>query len=235
MTWYQALYESPWQQPGLCMLLGLAALAWIAARLPRWRATPFFAAWLALCGVEILVDAPLTSFISPLPPAAVSALAIAFVLLGDARYYVLVERFSRDPAPGSAAWRGPLLRGLGWGALVSLAIAPLARAAPALQANSRMIFLTYECMALAQALAWRFAVIPRRMAAFASPEAAAVGRWLRAVTDFVIVQYALWALADALILWVHPVGFLLRVVPNVLYYGIFVGYVFARAPTGVRP
>lgn len=237
MTWYQTLYESPWQQPRLCMLLGLAALAWIASRLTpaARRATPFFAAWLVLCGVEILVDAPLTSYVSPLPPAWLSALAIAFVLLGDARFYVLVERFSLNPSPASSAWHKPLLRGLAWGSLVSVAIAPLARTVPAFQTNSRLIFLTYECMALAQALVWRFAVIPRRFKAHTSPEAASVGRWLLRCTDFIVVQYALWALADALIVSGHPTAFLLRVVPNVLYYGIFVGYVFARAPSGVRP
>ena len=70
-----------------------------------------------------------------------------------------------------------------------------------------------------------------RAASRLSPE---VSRWLREVTGFVAVQYALWALADAVILWVHPAGFLLRVVPNVLYYGLFVGYVFLRAPPAIR-
>jgi hypothetical protein len=44
--------------------------------------------------------------------------------------------------------------------------------------------------------------------------------WLRGVSRFVVVDYTLWATADIVILATGAdLGFALRVVPNVLYYG----------------
>ncbi len=76
---------------------------------------------------------------------------------------------------------------------------------------------------------WRFAVLPRR--ADVGNERA---RWGNDVMAFVAVQYALWAAADLLILSGEARGFALRLVPNVMYYGAFVGYVFVRAPRSLR-
>ena len=238
---WQRLYDSAWHQPGSELLFGFIALALVA----RWivaggRArSPFLAAWLGLFGVEILLDAWLTAPHSPLLPdhgGLAGSLAIAFVLLGDVRFYVLVERYTRDPsaAPKPSAFTlRAVLAGLAWGSLVSVLMAPLARTVPAFQRELRLIFLTYELMALAQAIVWLTVVIPRRMRALATP-APAVARWLVGAARFIVAQYALWALADVIILWAHPAGFLLRVVPNVLYYGFFVGYVFWRAPPAIR-
>lgn len=238
---WQRVHDSAWHQPGAELLLGFIALVLIG----RWMVadgrgrSPFLTGWLALFGFEIVVDAWLTSPHSPLLPehgGLVGSLAIAFIMLGDARFYVLVERFSRDPSPDardSGFTLRAVLAGLAWGSVVSVLMAPLARLVPAFQRELRLIFLTYELMALAQGLVWLNVVIPRRMAALATP-APAVARWLRDVARLLVAQYALWALADVLILWVHPAGFLLRVVPNLLYYGIFVGYVFLRAPPAIR-
>lgn len=231
MTVWQSIYDSPWHQPRLVVTLGAAA--WISALLAM-RRTPakgdrVFRAWLGVFGAQILVDAVLTASDSPLLPAhgaLLGNLAIAFVLLGDARVYLLTEHFSRAPSS-----RHGLVRGLAWGSLVSVLMAPLARTVPAFQHNLRTLFLTYELFALTQAIVWRAVVLPKR-ASHTPPETLA---WLRAIAGFVVVQYALWALADVLILWVHPAGYLLRLVPNVLYYGVFVGYVFRRAPAAIRP
>jgi hypothetical protein len=232
-TW-QRLYDSPWHQPRL--VGALTALTLLA--LARWKLSegrgraPFLTAWTALFGALALVDATVTAADSPLLPAhagLVGDLAIAFVMLGDARVYALVERYAG--ASPSAARR--VLSGLAWGALVSVIMAPLARTVPAFQREPRTLFLTYELLALTQSLAWLGVRLPRA-ARGPSPPSPEVLRWLRSVMRFVAVQYALWALADVVILWVHPAGFLLRVVPNVLYYGVFVGYVFWRAPPAIR-
>ncbi len=221
---WQRVYDSPWHQPGLVVAMGTLALLW------AWRAgrggglRGFLAAWAALFGVEILVDAVLTATSSPLLPdhgGAVQALSIAFVLLGDVRAYVLAERATHPDADAGRA----VALGVAWGALVSVLMAAPARLVPAMQREPRWIFLTYECLALAQALAWRFAVLPRRR-----DVGAARARWAREVMAFVAVQYALWALADVLILSGVSGGFALRLVPNVMYYGAFVGFAVARAP-----
>lgn len=228
---WQQVYDSPWHQPRLVGALTALTLAALA----RWKLTagraraPFLTAWTALCGSLAITDATVTATDSPLLPehaGLVGTLAIAFVLLGDARVYALVEH----EASASPSRSRRVFEGLAWGALVSVLMAPLARTVPVFQRNPRTLFLTYELLALTQALAWRQVRLPRASSRV-SPD---VMRWLREVTGLVAVQYALWALADVVILWVHPVGFLLRVVPNVLYYGLFVGYVFLRAPHATR-
>lgn len=224
IPFWQSVYDSPWHQPGLVVAMSLAALlyAWRARRGGEHRR--LLAAWTALFGVGIVVDAVLTASSSPLLPqraALVQSLSIAFVLLGDARAYALAERASR---PGATVARAALL-GLAYGALVSVLMAAPARLVPAMQRTPRLIYLAYECLALAQALAWRFVVLPRRRGA---DEASA--RWGRDVMAFVAIQYALWATADVLILSGVAEGFALRLVPNVMYYGAFVGFAVARAP-----
>ena len=57
--------------------------------------------------------------------------------------------------------------------------------------------------------------------------------WLRKVSLFVLVYYGLWATADAIILTTESdLGFALRVVPNVLYYGGLIAMMGWAAATG---
>ena len=223
---WQRVYDSPLHQPGLVVAMGVVALAWAWQAKRGGELRAFLRAWAAVFGAEIVVDAVLTAASSPLLPAhggVVTALSIAFVLLGDVRAYVLAERATR---PDGEARRA-VIAGVVWGALVSVLMAAPARLVPAMQREPRWIFLTYECLALTQALVWRFGVLPRRRGV--SEERA---RWGRDVTGFVAAQYALWALADVLILRGVTEGFALRLVPNVMYYGAFVGFAVARAPRG---
>ena len=51
---------------------------------------------------------------------------------------------------------------------------------------------------------------------------------LERVMSFVMLYYALWASSDALILWGGlDAGWLLRVVPNQLYYAVWIPFVYA--------
>jgi hypothetical protein len=55
------------------------------------------------------------------------------------------------------------------------------------------------------------------------------------VSRFVLLYYGLWATADVIILATgSDLGFALRVVPNVLYYGGLIGAIgrMAPAPSG---
>ena len=55
--------------------------------------------------------------------------------------------------------------------------------------------------------------------------------WLRAVTRFVLLYYGLWAAADVVILAIgSDLGYALRVVPNVLYYGGLIAAIGWLAP-----
>jgi hypothetical protein len=51
---------------------------------------------------------------------------------------------------------------------------------------------------------------------------------VRAVLGFVVLYYVLWALADILALNGEDRGWALRMVPNQLYYGLFVPFAYAR-------
>lgn len=228
---FERLYASGWHNPGLFWLVGAGFFVWLL------RARPFLRSFLLLFTLEILADAWQSGTLaSPLVAAAglATPVAIAFVILGDHRYFLLVERYaSIEGGPSKAA-----LAGLGpartW--LVALAFAlgvPIAStlvhtvAFPEHFADPRRTFLLYEAMFLVLALALRFGVLPRRLAHASEP----IRRWLLGVTSFVAVQYALWATADVVILATGgDGGFLLRIVPNVLYYAVFLPFVAATAP-----
>ena len=96
----KAVYESPWHNPFLSWVAGAVFLIVLARRLP------FFHAFALLFTVEIMADALLTGGWSPLGPGASTAAsvsAVAFVVLGDWRYFLLLERY---------AWRVPARLGL---------------------------------------------------------------------------------------------------------------------------
>lgn len=235
----QSVYESPWHHPGLLASLGLVALTLAVSELlragPEGRArSPFRALWLAVCAPLIVLDAWLTTSPSPLGPAAARVAAIALVLLGDARLYLLLERFSRDPHPRATRPLGPALGvALALSFVASLVVAGASLGFPAVFAVTRHAFLLYEVFSLALLLALRFGLLPRRLdARGASP---AVRRWVLGLAAFFAVQYALWAAADVLILSGVGAGWYLRLVPNVLYYGLFVEFVRRTTPAELRP
>ena len=216
-------YESPAQQPYLIGLIGLVAGG--AAAIAAVRGRGFLARWTALFAVEALIDCYLTGYGSPLDPngAAMTVAGVAFVFLGDLRLYLLTARFTRT------RWsRAALGEATAWAFAPSLLIAILKRAAPWVVPDLRHIFLVYELAALALLLVWWRAVLPRRDAA---PD---TRRWLSAALAFFVAQYALWAGSDVLILAGAPWAWGLRVVPNAMYYGLFVAFVWRRSPTELR-
>lgn len=204
---FERIYHSPWHHPAALLALGGASLVYVLARASALKKLdPFVRAWALFFGVQILVDAYLTSDISPFKS---TALAIAFVILGDARAYMLLERDRREGVSHAIAL------GLALGSLVSVITGPLSRVIPAMQ-DTRVLFLVYELCALVQVLVWR---------ALSGPKP-----WRDAIVGFVAVQYLLWATSDVLILAGFDLGYGLRVVPNVLYYGVFVAFACWRAP-----
>lgn len=221
---FARFYESPWQQPGLLLSLALIGLAYAFTVRSRVRAAlPFVAPWLAVFGVEIALDAVLTANTSPLPPSALGVAAIVFVIVGDLRFYALAERLS---SPENS--RGWIARTLAWSLVASVLTGPASRLAPAMFPTTRHVFLAYESVSLVLALAWRFAVLPRR---WARVTASPVARELADdAMSYMAVMYALWVASDVLILTTGADGaWLLRVAPNVLYYGLFTAFVAWRA------
>jgi hypothetical protein len=228
---FQSIYDSAWYAPGLFWLSGLLFLVYLV------RDRPFVFAFLVLFTVEIMVDALVTGGVSPTQghPALHQQLAILFVILGDFRYFLLVERFVAPGGSGSSASPSrsvsPNLAritalALGQSLLIPVLSYAVMAAVPSTRENPRVTFLVYEAMFTVLALVLRFFVLPRRLKG--RPEAEA--QFLRSVTSFVLVQYAGWALADVLILSGASWGYGVRLIPNTMYYAGFLPYVYLKAP-----
>lgn len=224
---FEELYASPWHHPGIAFLAAAAFALWWA------RGQSFLGAWTTLFLFEIVADAMVTGGFTPVPKGSAleQSLSITFVILGDLRYFVLVEVFIRS----RAAPHG-LGSPLGWltGTLLAFVV-PVASVVPqkiwpSAFEEARMIFLVYELMMFTLVFTLRLAVLPRRLEGFDGPLRA----WLLRVTTFVLVQYGLWATADVIILSGVDAGHLLRLAPNTLYYGAFVPFVFLTAPGSAR-
>ena len=221
----KAVYESPWHNPFLSWVAGAVFLVVLARRLP------FFHAFALLFTAEIMADALLTGGWSPLGPGAATAAsvsAVAFVVLGDWRYFLLLERY---------AWRVPARLPVGLASLLASLVVPLAsmglvRFGPASwQGSSRVLFLVYELLFALLAAGLRV-----RLRAWGWPRLDPTLRpWLVALTNFELVQYAGWAAADVLLLLGYDdFGYALRLVPNVMYYALFIPFAWWRAPREVK-
>jgi hypothetical protein len=212
----QALYDSPWHNPGLFWLAGVLFFAALGRRLGSWYA------FLLLFGVEILADATLTGGWSPVPGASPwsSRLGVLFVILGDLRYFWLQERVIGGQFGG-----GVLARTVG----LSLVVPVLSFVVPMLvpgpfHGGGRPLFLLYEVLLFALTLAlWG---LRYRSRLGAGPE----GRAARELTAFELVQYGSWAAADVVILAGVEAGYGLRLLPNTMYYALFLPFVLWRFP-----
>ena len=236
---FHAAYDSTWQHPGIAWIAGapLAAFALLAYASQR-RAhdlDPRRRAWLAafiVLELVVLLDAWLTSPLAPRPllgdGAAAQTASVVFIVLGDLRYFYLVER-QRGP---SAAGASASLRALAIAVPVSLLL-PIATAVGKLVAPARFqgtsLYLIYELGLLVVALVYALLRAPR-------PTDAGDGRrrYVGRLLAVELAQYGLWAAADVLILAGVDAGYLLRMVPNAIYYAAFVPLATLATPAGSR-
>jgi hypothetical protein len=220
---FQQIYDSAWHHPIAAWAAGVLTLAVLAVGVRRDRLRPVA----ALLALEIMLDAYCTGALTPLAPGAplTTGLALVFVVVGDWRFFFLVERarpprgILKRPSTPQAA-----MAALGWALVVPLLTLVGRVALPSLLSNDRVMFLAYE-----------LALLP--MVAFVAWRAR---RWLRpgAARTFLLrlcayeaALYALWALGDLTILVAGDVGFLPRLVANLMYYAGFVPFVVAAAPS----
>ena len=235
---FEKAYVSAWNHPGVAFLATALLLVF------AFRRKPFMHGFLALFALEIVFDAFMTG---PLKPPQIAAdfdvsigWAIVFVILGDYRYFVLVERFApkRAPSPASLGpWLGWVIA-VPWAFLVPLTWTLLYKANIVAMPDESIKFLVYELLFAGVALVLRFVVLPMRMKG-ASDDAR---KYVMRLTMYEVVQYALWASADFVILcstgtvgdpksfFMTDLGYLLRIVPNVMYYGGFLAFAWTSAP-----
>lgn len=207
---WRDFYYSAWQEPWALLVGPFAFLVWRAlAAPPGAGAAPaarrFVLLWSWVFVFETMLDPVATG---PLAKALgtsgeATALGVAFVLLGDFRIWWLVLGTER---PGGGA-----LRALGLTAAVPVAAWLLVRALAPLPGQA--LWLVHESLFVFAA--W---VVSRRVS----------GPFERAVLAFAGVYYALWAASDVLILAGVDAGWLLRCIPNQLYYGLTVPFVWWR-------
>jgi hypothetical protein len=215
---FETFYGSFYEQPLLLWIVGLAQLGFVAMNRRASRSVRTFC---LVFGVVSLIDTWLTAEdvagVGSFGPVLGVAIATAFVVVGDFRVFLFLESARADGE--IVIERRGVARAVGWSLIVPVATALLRRLLPDAPWRAQATFLLYE-------VALTCLMIGIRLAA-----PSAKPRWSRSVVDFVIAYYALWAFADALILGLHlDVGYLLRVVPNVLYYGGLLVVVSARAP-----
>lgn len=233
MAW-SAVYATDLQ--GCWALLPVPAL-YLAWRALGWRprgggllpaAAPFVDAYAVAFAIETLIDplvtGPLLRSYGYTDTPLATAVTVGFVLLGDFRVYLLV--FALPAIAAGRSWRRAVPTAAAWTLVVPLVAYPLKlairHASPAADANT--IWLVYELAFTAVACVLRV-VLPRRVDA-AQP---ALRGYLRAVLTYVALYYALWAAADVLIQLVGAdLGWLLRMVPNQLYYAFWIPFVVWR-------
>lgn len=209
MNSWQALYDSRWHHPGVAWLVGAAFIAWLAMRAPRGSLRVVLLALAA----ETVLDAWLTGGLSPLASDGPWAqpISIAFVIAGDLRLFLLLERF-RTP---QATWRSALLRAVPLAFVVPVLQAIAIRTWPSAFDVPRKIYLVYEvlfCGLAALLLASRRAV---RQAS------GAAGWYATRLTVLFLAQYGLWVVSDVLILHGESWALGLRLIPNTIYYAAF--------------
>ncbi len=226
---FQQVYDSALHHPGMAFALALAFAVVLASR------QRFVLGFTILFLAEIVADAFFTGAYTPLANTrAMTPVAIAFVILGDARYYVAIELALRHEGAAERTFRSRAawLVGLGCGFIVPVLTVGPQLAVPDFFAVPRHVFLLHEAIFFVLTLVVRFVILPRRFAKLGTPPD--VARWTERITIFFMVQYACWSLADIIILSGVEAGLLFRLVPNFLYYAAFVPFVWWTAPARLR-
>ena len=216
---FERFYASFAQQP---LLLWGAAAVGLAVVLLRRSTSRSVQGFCLLFGLVPFLDAWLTADdvagVGALSPTLGVVVATFFVILGDLRFFLFLESATGE---GEIALDGgKWARAIGLSFVIPVASALFRAFLPeAAPWRGRATFLFYEAVFVCLVLALR-----------------ALGRggrlgWTRRVTQYVLAYYALWILADVLILFLHlDVGYLVRVVPNVLYYGGLLAVVSVASP-----
>ncbi|MGB5366688.1 MAG: hypothetical protein WBM75_14110 [Polyangiales bacterium] len=216
---YAEFYDSIIQHP---LLLWAAAIFGLLLVLSRPGLSATVRRYCTVLAGIALLDAWLTTNdvpgIGPLTGTAASFVPLAFVLIGDFRFFLFIE--SAKPDGTLAASAGAWMRASAWTLVVplgsQLVVLGLGSTEP------RVLFFVYEILFVVLAIGLSRMYLPRRSGALL---------WTRRVTRFVIAYYTLWAVADALILTTGAdLAFLLRMLPNVLYYGGLVPAIAWAAP-----
>lgn len=228
---WAAFYHSDLQGVWALWVAPLAFLVYLAAVRPDpLRAldpmrTAFMWRYAVAFSLETMLDpllgGPVVRGLGLADTWAATAVMVLFVLVGDFRVFLLLFALSTPARPldraGVLAAAGEAAR---WTLVVPLTTLAVHGALDALYGPlpAQSIWLVYELAFLLLALVLRALLLPARLR---HPHEA-MHAYLRTVLAYVALYYALWAGADILILGGVDAGWLLRIVPNQLYYALWV-------------
>lgn len=198
----------------------------IVRRPPLWR-------YLTLFGLTTLADIAVAGQLLPIAnPEVQTGIEYIFVLVGDLRFILLLAYilYASKTLADIHALRltGDVLRpALIFTLFPSLIVSAIGFAKPDLLQLPRQKYLAYELVFFGLTLLWLKVVMPQK--GVPEPEQ----RFIRRVALPVLGFYGLWSLADILILFGMPVGHAVRILPNLLYYCLFLWWVaFAARANG---
>jgi len=215
---FQSFYDSPIQHPW-ALLIVPALFLW-QLRGEQGRLARIWRIFTVLSMADALCTGPLVQLLS-MSPGAAQAVAIFFVILGDLRWFFFHEFFKSPPARSVAFLPRSLVVATGLSLIVPVAQALLVRAFPEHFASGRRVFLVYELLFFSLVL---LVFLPKLRDIRGTART-----FKRDLCLYALTYYGLWALADVIILAGNDVGFLLRVVPNQLYYAFFLPFSWSRA------
>ena len=192
------------------------------------RATGFLRAYALVVTLETMLDPlagdPVLRWLGLADRPVAMVVVFFFVLLGDFRVFVLV--FGLAAIDVGRSLGAALVEAVAWTFVVPVVTLVVHRTLTALggEQPGQALWLIYELGFLVLAFVLRERVVPARVAP------SALRAYLRAVLAYVGVYYGLWAAADALILATGAdAAWALRIVPNQLYYALYVPFVYALA------
>jgi hypothetical protein len=222
---FETFAKTPWILPGPGWI-ALPIVVVLALRLHDFRRVAsgahrhFWFRWGFFFGITTALDAYLNGAWSPFASDSVWATVcgVAFVYLGDLRFFSAALWDGRKRSLVAAfllSWITPVVTQGVRALLPHLADVP------------RRTYLLYECifvivlaaLTVLAAVVRRHTTLSRLSTTFA-----------RRLALFFAAQYVLWILADVVLLGTgHDLGYALRMVPDILYYGIFVSFVLVLA------
>lgn len=216
---FAAFYASFLQHPVLLWVSAVAAIAYCRS---HRKISPEVRSFCTALGLLSLCDAWLTSNhvvgLGRLPESLASVVPLGFVLLGDFRFFLFLAAATED---GRLEYRAkPIAAAAALTVVVPIFTQVVLEWVPAGDGSGRVMFLIYETSFVCLVIG----LIRRHPRIRARP-------WLRSVSYFVALYYVLWAAADEIILFAGlDVGYGIRVVPNLLYYGGFIAIIAGTAP-----
>ncbi len=227
---FLSFYTSDLQSLYALWPVPLLLLAWLLTTGGRKATTAdaqFVRAYTIFFAVETVLDSfatgPLSRWLGISGTSAATAVLIVFVLLGDFRVLLLLQRLARP----TLARERLLAESAAWTLVVPLVALSVREVLDTVAGplGENAIWLLYELSFLVLALWLRQVALPRWVGPGREPRL----RYLRSVATYVAVYYALWASADVLIQILDlDVGWGLRVIPNQLYYALYLPFVYFR-------